>query len=68
MGRFPLASPKIVYVRINFDRKGTENCHLCFPKIHSFKQKKGLPPCDHQKSYISVNLDQKGPEIRPMHI
>ena len=25
-----------------------------------------MPPCDHQKSYISVNFDQKGPEI--MHI
>ena len=29
-------------------------------------RKEGLPHCDHLKSYISVNLDQKGHEI--MHI
>ena len=27
-----------------------------------------LPPCDQQKSYISVDLDEKGPEIKIVHI
>ena len=31
------------------------------PKIHIFLWKEGPPPCNHQKLYISVNLDQKGP-------
>ena len=64
-GRCPLAAPKS-YKLINFDRKGTESVHLWFPKIHILLRKEGLPPCDHQKSYISVNLDQKEPKI--MHI
>ena len=33
------------------------------PQIHILLWKEGLPPCNHQKLYISVNLDQKGPEI-----
>ena len=36
------------------------------PQIHILLWKEGLLPCNHQKLYISVNLDQKGPEI--MHI
>ena len=51
------------FLRLNFDRKETEIVHLWFPKIHILLRKEGLPPCDHQKSYISVNLDQKGTEI-----
>ena len=47
--------------------------HLRFPEIHILKKKKKkkkkvLPPCDHQKSYISVDLDEKGPEIKIVHI
>ena len=34
-------------IHINFDLKGIEIVHLW------------VPPCDHKKSYISVNLDQK---------
>ena len=45
--------------------------HLRFPEIHILKKKKKkkvLPPCDQQKSYISVDLDEKGPEIKIVHI
>ena len=37
-------------------------------KIHILLRKEGPPPCDHQKSYISVNLDQKGTEIMKLCI
>ena len=47
---------------LNFDRKETKIVHIWFPKIHIILRKELLPPCDHQKSYISVNLEQKGPE------
>ena len=51
------------HIRIHFDRKGTEILHLCFTRnTHSLMKRKAAP-CDHQKLYISVNLDQKGPEI-----
>ena len=54
---------------IYFDRKETEIVHLCIKKknTHSFKkkQKKGCPLAT-TRNHISVNLDQKGPEI--MHI
>ena len=46
--------------------KGLKLCKLWFPKIHILFRKEVLPPCDHLKSYISVNLDLKGPKI--MHI
>ena len=33
------------------------------PKYTFSYEMKGCPPRNHQKLYISVNLDQKGPEI-----
>ena len=57
-GTAPL-QPTKSYIRINFGSKGTEIVHLWFPKIHILLWKEGLPPYSHQKSYISVNLDQK---------
>ena len=51
------------FLRLNFDRKETEIVHLWFPKIYILLRKERLPPCNHQKSYISVNLDQKRTEI-----
>ena len=42
--------------------------HLWFPEIRILKKKKVLPPCDHQNSYISVDLDERGPEIKIVHI
>ena len=35
-------------------------------ELQELKKTSPVHPC--QKSYISVNLDQKGPEIRPMYI
>ena len=64
-GAAPTQPPKMC-MRIYFDRKGAEIVRLWFPKIHILLRKEQLPPCDHWKSYISVNVDQKGPEI--MHI
>ena len=34
--------------------------HLWLSKIHILLWKEGMPPCNHQKLYISVNLDKKG--------
>ena len=51
------------FPRLNFNRKESEIVHLWFPKINILLRKEGPPPCDHQKSYISANLDQKGTEI-----
>ena len=42
--------------------------HLRVPEIQILKKKKVLPPCDQQKAYISVDLDEKGPEIKIVHI
>ena len=55
----------------NLDQKGPETAlekglKLCIygsPGIHILLWNEGLPPRNHQKLYISVNLDQKGPEI-----
>ena len=55
--------PPKSYIRIHFDGKGTQIMHLWFPEIHILLKKEVLLPCDHQQSYISVDLDQKGPEI-----
>ena len=61
-GELPPCDPQIVYMHI-FWQKGDWNCAFMVPQnTHSLKKEK-LPFCDHQKSYISVNLDQKGPEI-----
>ena len=44
---------------INFDKKRTEIVHLWLSKIHILLWKEGMSPCNHQKLYISVNLDKK---------
>ena len=36
--------------------------HLWLSKIHILLWKEGMPPCNHLKLYISVNLDKKGPK------
>ena len=55
------------FLRLNFDRKETEIIvHIMVPQnTHSFKKRKAAP-LQPPNSYISVNSDQKGPEI--MHI
>ena len=36
------------------------------PKYTFSYEKEGFPNCNHEKSYISVNLDWKEPEIFPI--
>ena len=43
--------------------KGLKLCIYGSPEIHILLWNEGLPPRNHKKLYISVNLDQKGPEI-----
>ena len=43
--------------------KGPKLCIYGSPEIHILLWNEGLLPRNHQKLYISVNLDQKGPEI-----
>ena len=38
-------------------------CIYGSPEIHILLWNEGLSPRNHKKLYISVNLDQKGPEI-----
>ena len=51
--------------RIILTEKGLKLCIYGSPNTHSLIKRR-VAPCNHQKLYISVNLDQKGPEI--MHI
>ena len=43
--------------------KGLKLCIYGSPEIHILLWNEELPPRNHQKLYISVNLDQKGPGI-----
>ena len=53
----------------NLDQKGPEimqGLKLCIygsPEIHILLWNEELPPRNYQKLYISVNLDQRRPEI-----
>ena len=53
-----------IYVYI-LTEKGLKFSIYGSPK-HILSWKGGLPTCDYQKSYISVNSDYKGPEIMPL--